>query len=183
MAKFERFRYIPMLVRAYQEARTRADSRGTQTMPHSSFGDMTMKASDAGNITNAQSVYRESGARNPVNRPISQRRKKTKVKQSPLPERTVTPNRAPKKATKQLTRGQKTPVRVPQAAFRSHPVVQNLLKELRATKQQLGQLTAIQTQLAEVQTKLDEQLRVLRETVDADKKQTALSAEEASHGN
>lgn len=50
----------------------------------------------------------------------------------------------------------------PQSALGStEPLVANLLRELRSTKQQLSQLRELQVQLTQLQHRLDKQLRAL----------------------
>lgn len=167
MARLERFKYLPMLYRAYQEARDRAKSQ-SQNPEKPGHGDD--RASLPGQTTGlaSESLSRGNGKQNrqPVTRMGGQRPTAKRIR----PARTSTLKQTAAGASKSSKQAQRasTQGRGSARALRgtTSPSLRNVLNELRVTKQQLSQLRAIQAQLTEVQLKLDEQLQVLRNTMD-----------------
>lgn len=172
MARLERFKYIPMLYRAYQEARDRTkgqwlDAEGAVV---SSDSNQSVKTSDS-NLQSARG--RNQSAKR------GRDKAKTQSATRRVPRGSSGRSAAPAQTKGQMNsknshaklsgpRRQRRPAQTVAQGRNPAASLQHVLNELRATKQQLSQLRAIQTQLNRVQMQLDQQLQVLKNSMEAD---------------
>ena len=180
MARLERWKYIPMLVRAYQEAKTRAQTHSEEGIQRGG-SDPVLRGSAA---QSEKMMVREAGHAASAGR-IAQRRPAAKgtastrvssVRRAQVRQRKAVQKQTLKRsAANQSTHRAKKRADVLPATQTSRPKTRTLqqsraslqavLQELRSTKQQLSQLRAIQMQLNEVQTQLSQQLQVLKGSI------------------
>jgi hypothetical protein len=175
MARLERLKYLPMLVRAYQEARNRAQAEWNGEIDSMNAARSAAVQESAPERKQNTHFLERPNARKP--RPVQQRgalkgNAVTRGRGNTIERAVQTRQSAGKRAgsvlAKTAPKGKVQPRRP--AAFRSNigqdaTSLRHVLSELRAAKQQLTQLQAIQTQLTRVQLQLDQQLQVLRKSV------------------
>lgn len=186
MARLDRFKYIPMFVRAYQEAwnqrpdvpNNRSDSQSTEAFAREApVGSGTNTRSQpqnrvrmspsrpVSNRNKAQAVTRRSHYSPARHNSLSRRSEKPQQHRVSAHPRHVLQS-ASRLGTSQTHAGKAgKPGRSRGIRNTPDPLVGSLLREMRSTKRQLNQLQTIQMELSEVQSKLDQQLQVLRRSV------------------
>lgn len=150
MARLDRFKYIPMFMRAYQEVRNRS---GLTTARESLLDSDTVAQTDV--TVPPPPAYKPASTRSPRAR---KNRKRGRRRQNPQRHRRA------------ATRANAADLRV-----------DNLLRELRATNKQLNKLQTIQKQLSHVQSTLDEQIQVLRRSVESETKSDGMVPPPTEH--
>ncbi|KPV43340.1 hypothetical protein AN477_12865 [Alicyclobacillus ferrooxydans] len=173
-----------MLVRAYQEAKTRAQSH--EPTAHSSSD---LETQSSGFASSDQMMLREA-RQMPSARRMTKRSSsasgassgraagglgRVRARRTTVQNRTAVHGNTVKKGVHRLANQAKKRANVRSAARplrpqsrvlpKQHASIQEVLQELRSTKQQLSQLQAIQMQLNDVQTQLSQQLEVLKGSI------------------
>lgn len=169
MARLDRFKYLPMLVRAYQEAwhRTQTEwNNQSDRMNPVRSGVVSNSGKNNKHNPHSSDKHPDTKPRQPWQGQVASHRKKAltqqpkNVLQPPTRRNTsVVAKRSVETVSPKHTTALGAGIGQNSAALR------HVLNELRATKQQLSQLQSIQTQLTRVQLQLDQQLQVLRRSM------------------
>ncbi|QSO49049.1 hypothetical protein [Alicyclobacillus mengziensis] len=169
MARLDRFKYLPMLVRAYQEARNRTQAEwNNQPDQMNQVRSVVVSNSGADGKHNSHSTdkHPNTKTRLPQQGPVVSHRKKNVTRQSKKVLRSPARRNVPVVAKKPVkTASPKHTTALGAGIGQNSAALRHVLNELRATKQQLSQLQSIQTQLTRVQLQLDQQLQVLRRSM------------------